>query len=95
MSRNEPIDQIICLPSTPPGCDMIGGRDLIFQVLRGAVHEDRLECFTRHQPDPEHPPVPSPATMRKVIPFEPPTGVVADLCGMSIPLQGCGDVAEL
>ena len=25
---------------------MIGGRDLIFHVLKAAVHEDRLECYT-------------------------------------------------
>ena len=54
---------------------MIGGRDLIFQVLRGAVHEDRLECFTRYQPDAEQPPVSTPSDMRKVLPFEPPQGV--------------------
>ena len=31
---HETIDQLICLPTMPPGCDMIGGRDLIFHVLR-------------------------------------------------------------
>ena len=44
------------MASMPYGCDMIAGRNVVFGVLHVAVHENDLECYIEHQPDPEDSP---------------------------------------
>ena len=60
----------ILLVDTLPDCDILAGRDMIFQILRAVVHEDRLECYTQYKPTDSRQLMSSPSPMRKTIPFE-------------------------
>ena len=93
---NETIPQVLLLNSMPPNTEMIVGRDVIYGLLHGALMQHRLECYAEHQPSGEYPPGPTPMSARKYIVFDRPVQQgLADLCGASVNVNGCGDIEEL